>query len=147
MAPGGTEKLQIEEHHLNYVQYQLSNIDDEQVAVLVKDGSLSPAAQQALRHVLDQKSVVAGLQSQIDSHKREIDSITKDQARVRENMKVLKGSSEEKALLLRYTRQLDQQEDRLNTLQGEIAGLNTRRDQAQGDLDQLIQSIALNETM
>jgi len=60
-------------------------------------------------------------------------------------MKALKGTAEEKALVQRYTRQLDQQEDRLNTLQKEIADLQAQHAKGQADLDQLIQSIALDE--
>jgi hypothetical protein len=44
---------------------------------------------------------------------KETQSIAADQERVRENMRALRGSSEEKQLLQRYTRQLNQQEDRL----------------------------------
>jgi hypothetical protein len=145
VAPGATEKFEIEESHVDYVQYQLTNIDDQQVALLVQDGSLTPAAQDALHRVLDQKNQVEALQSQINSRQHEIDAITKDQARVRENMKALKGTAEEKALVQRYTKQLDQQEDRLNTLQKEISDLQARHAQAQESLDQLIQSIALDE--
>jgi chromosome segregation ATPase len=145
VAPGATEKFEIEESHLDYVQYQLSNIDDQQVALLVQDGSLTPSAQDAVHRVLDQKNQVEVLQAQINSRQHEIDAITKDQARVRENMKALKGTAEEKALVQRYTRQLDQQEDRLNVLQKEISDLQAKHSQAQADLDQLIQSIALDE--
>ena len=85
------------------------------------------------------------MQAQIDSRQHEIDAITKDQARLRENMKALKGTAEEKALVQRYTRQLDQQEDRLNALQKEIADLQDQHAKAKADLDQLIESIALDE--
>ena len=44
-----------------------------------------------------------------------MESIDKDQSRLRENIKALKGSSEEKAPLQRYTKELDDQEDRLLT--------------------------------
>jgi hypothetical protein len=44
---------------------------------------------------------------------QETQSIAADQERVRENMRALRGSSEEKQLLQRYTRQLNQREDRL----------------------------------
>jgi hypothetical protein len=147
VAPGATEKIEIEESHLDYVQYQLTNIDDQQVALLVQDGSLTPAAQGALRRVLDQKNQVEALQAQINSRQQEIEAITKDQARVRENMKALKGTAEERALLQRYTRQLDQQEDRLGVLQQEISNLQAQHSKAQADLDQLIQSIALDEVI
>jgi hypothetical protein len=62
-------------------------------------------------------------------------------------MKALKGSSEERSLLQRYAHQLDQQEDRLNTLQKEIADLNEKQDKADEDLDQIIQGIVMDENL
>jgi hypothetical protein len=60
-------------------------------------------------------------------------------------MKALKGSAEEKALLQRYTRQLDSQEDRLNTLTKEISDVQEKQTQAQQQLDRMVQEITLDE--
>jgi hypothetical protein len=62
-------------------------------------------------------------------------------------MKALKGSVEEKALLQRYARQLDQQEDRLNNLQREINDLTGKKAQADADLDRIVQAIAMDESL
>ena len=48
------------------------------------------------------------------------DEIARDQERLRENMKALRGSAEEKQLLQRYTRQLDEQETRLDALKQDV---------------------------
>jgi len=60
-------------------------------------------------------------------------------------MKALKGSAEERALLQRYTKQLDSQEDRLSVLGHEISDLQGKHSQAEADLDQLVQSITLDQ--
>ena len=62
-------------------------------------------------------------------------------------MKALKGSSEEKALLQRYTRQLDSQEDRLNTLNKEISDLQAKRTVEQEKLDRMLQEITLDQNL
>jgi len=67
-----------------------------------------------------------------------------DQQRLRENMKALKGSAEEKALLERYTRQLNEQENRLETLRQESRQLEARKDSAQGSLDKMIQELSFD---
>ena len=43
------------------------------------------------------------LQLEITNRQKDIDRIVKDQDRLRENMKALRGTPEEKALLQRYT--------------------------------------------
>ena len=58
-------------------------------------------------------------------------------------MKALKGSAEEKALLQRYTRQLNEQEERLTALQKEISDLKEKREQARKALDQMLTEITL----
>ena len=60
-------------------------------------------------------------------------------------MKALKGSTEEKALLQRYTRQLDSQEDRLNKLTKEISDVQEKQTRAQQQLDRMVREITLDE--
>jgi len=63
------------------------------------------------------KAVVAKLEEEMESRQKDIDRIVEDQGRLRENMKALPGSAEEKAPLQRYSRQLDEQETQLDALQ------------------------------
>ena len=51
-------------------------------------------------------------------------AITLHRQRLRENIKALKGSAEEKALLQRYTKQLNGQESRLEELKKTPAAVN-----------------------
>ena len=74
-------------------------------------------------------------------------SIDKDQGRLRENMKALKGSPEEKALLQRYTNQRDSQEDRLAALQKQAADLKAKRAQLQPEMDDLVAKITFDEKL
>ena len=62
-------------------------------------------------------------------------------------MKALKGSAEEKALLQRYTAQLNEQENKLEALRKEIADLEVQRQKAQGELDRMVQDLALDVTL
>jgi cell division septum initiation protein DivIVA len=114
--------------------------------MLVEQKRLTPAIEQALKRVLDQKAVIAGLDEQLETRKQDVDSITADQGRIRENMKALKGSPEEKVLLQRYTGQLDEQEDRLTALRGQIADLKVKRQQASQQLDLILAEISLEES-
>ncbi len=106
---------------------------------------MTPAMEQAFKRVLDQKGVISALDEQIKTRRSEEQSITADQGRIRENMKALKGSPEEKALLQRYTRQLDEQEDRLAALHSQIADLTAKHQQAADQLDKILAEISLDE--
>jgi cell division protein FtsB len=62
-------------------------------------------------------------------------------------MKALKGSSEEKALLERYVRELNQQEDRVQVLRKEISDLEQKRAAAQSGLNTMIEGLQLQVTL
>ena len=58
-------------------------------------------------------------------------------------MKALKGSGEEKALVERYARQLNQQEDQVDSLHQQVSELQQKREQAQKALDEMLQGLSL----
>ena len=143
---GQTQNLQIEEYHPESSEFALTNLDEKQVAFITQQRQITPPMQEAFRRVLDQKNKVDNLGTQIKTRQHEVETIAKDQARLRENMKALKGSAEEKALLQRYAHQLDSQEDRLNALAKEITDLQEKQNQARSQLDEIVQQITLDET-
>ena len=66
---------------------------------------------------------------------------------MRENMKALKGSSEERTLLQRYTKQLDSQEDRLGALNKEISDLQDKKSKVEDQFDQILQQVVMDESL
>ena len=143
VEPSKTGELTVEEVHSDTTTSALTDLTDHQVEVLVAEGNITPELQAVFRKVLDQKNVISGLQAQIESRQEELNSINRDQGRIRENMKALKGSAEERALVLRYTKQLDSQEDRLAALNKEITDLQQKQSEEQQKLDDMIQHITL----
>ena len=102
---------------------------------------------QALRKVISQKNAIAALDAEMTSRRSKISGISEDQQRVRENMKALKGSVEEKALVARYVRELNEQEDHVQSLQHEVADLQQKRDTAQKTLNDMIEGLQMEATL
>jgi hypothetical protein len=147
VAPGKTEKLVVKESRPAETSIYLSTITDTQVAAFVEEKTIRPAVEEELRRVIAKKNEISGVAQDMKSRQEEMAAIGKDQARLRENMKALKGSPEEKALLQRYTKELDAQEDRLAELKKENADLQVKRTKLQADLDAMVQQIVVNETL
>jgi hypothetical protein len=141
--PDNTHELTVEEVHQDVSRSMLTDITEHQVEVLATENVMTPELQAAFRRVLEQKNQISKLQSDTQMRQKELGAINNDQARIRENMKALKGSVEEKALLARYTRQLDSQEDRLNLLHKEIAVLGEKQALEQQKLEDMVQHITL----
>jgi len=87
--------------------------------------------------------VVAKLEDQMENRQKDIDRIVEDQGRLRENMKALRGSAEEKTLLQRYTKQLDEQETQLESLRKTIRDTEAQRDQANNQLEKMIDELQI----
>ena len=87
------------------------------------------------------------LEEEMENRQHDIEKIVDDQARLRENMKALKGSAEEKALLQRYTKQLDGQETQLDGLRKKIEATEEKRDKANIDLERMIAELDIDATL
>jgi len=147
MEPGGTQKFTVKERHLEVSRISVSNLTDSQLTAYVQDGSVKPELESELHKVIAKKFEIFNVAQDLQSVQQEMESIDKDQGRLRENMKALKGSPEEKALLQRYTKQLDGQEDRLAALQKEAADLKAKRTQLQEQLDAMVMKLSIDEVL
>jgi hypothetical protein len=143
VAPKQTSMLAVTETRPLDARYELTNLNEDQVALFLRQRSINPEIEAALRKVLEQKSRVAALEQESSTREEEMDRIFDDQQRIRENLKALKGSAEERALVQRYTQQLSDQEKRLEQLRSEKVALEKKHAEAQTQLDNLIQQLAL----
>jgi hypothetical protein len=138
-----TTIVSVKEYRPISTRYQLTNVSDGQVDYFVSQNAVNAEVERALRQVVGQKNAIAALEADIAARKVRMSGIAEDQQRVRENLKALKGSSEEKALVERYARELNDQEDRVQSLQHEISDLEQRRDAAQKTLTEMIEGLEL----
>ena len=139
-----TAALVVEEARPVVATYTISNIDSKLIGTFVQQRSIDKGVEEALRKVVAQKDAIANLEEQKNARDEENQKIYDDQQRLRENMKSLKGSAEEKALVQRYVQQLNTQETRLETLRQEIAQVESKKDSAQADLDRMIEDLSFD---
>jgi hypothetical protein len=147
ISPKATASLPVEEVRILQNSFQLTNLDEDQLAVFIKNGSVSPAVAEPLKKIAAQKATFSKLETEMENRQKDIDRIVADQARLRENMKALKGSAEEKALLQRYTRELDQQETELDSLRKTILDTESQRDKVNNVLEDMIGNLDLDTTV
>jgi hypothetical protein len=122
-------------------------LNDQQVALILTGQALSPAAQESLQAIRDKKTEMTALQLAQTARNTEMESITKDQARVRENLKAMQAAGGDKSLVSRYTKQLAAQEDRLEALRHETEESNAQLKARQAELESLIQALSVDVTM
>jgi hypothetical protein len=147
VAPKKTATLLVREVSPEVTTVEISSITRDQVEFFVEQKSINPQVVQALAPILDQKDRIASLDAEIAKRDAEKTGIFDDQQRIRENLKALRDTPEEKALAARYTQQLSDQETRLETLKKEESDLNDKKQQAQDQLDKMIEQLALDVTL
>ena len=147
VKPKETSKLEVGESEPLDTRYEISNVTDDQITLFLRQKSINAEVEAALRKIVEQKNRVAALDAEISWRNDEKQKIYDDQQRIRENLKALKGSPEERALTQRYTQQLADQETRLEVLRKETEDFQTKHDQAQDDLDKMVQSLSLDVTL
>ena len=147
IEPKKTERLLVNEAKPLYTQYALSGVTDDQVEFFLRQKSINSDIAKALRAIVAQKNVVADFDEKIRAQQKSIDQIFSDQGRLRENMKALKGSAEEKTLLQRYTKQLDEEETELDTLRKGKQAREKEQQLASAVLQHMIQELQLDVTL
>jgi len=143
VIPAGQQAaLDVREIRQGQSSITIADVDDLMLTRFVQSGVPSAALEAALRPVIAKKGEIAQLERQVQALDTEGSTIVSDQQRLRENMKALRGSAEEKQLLQRYTRQLDEQENRIDALKQELTKTSQQLVRARGELSALIGSVS-----
>jgi hypothetical protein len=146
VAPASGEKLVVAEYYPQETTYALSNISSDIILMVLKTRDLQPDVEAALRKLLAKRDEIAAVQNTLNQRHQDVEAINNEQERIRENMKSLKGSAEEKALLQRYVSSLNQQEDRLAELKKEISTKELELNARQNEYNQMAESISFDQT-
>lgn len=140
VASKQTATLDIAETHAGETAYSVDSLTDDQIKIILA-GAANPALEEALRGIGAKKAEIAAIDRAIAVIQAQIDAIFKDQQRVRENMQALKGSAEEKQLVQRYVRELDEQETRITTLRAEQQKRQAEKEKVVRELTEMIEKI------
>jgi hypothetical protein len=91
VAPKQSTTLEVDESHPLQTTVQLDSITSDDLELLLKDGSITPEIEEALRKILDQKAQLANFTSEAETREASMSSIYDDQQRLRENLKSAEG--------------------------------------------------------
>ena len=116
----GEASLVVPERVQGKTQVSVAELNDDQIRVYAEGGLDGDAIRIALQPIRDKQLQLLETDRRAEQLSMEEETLVEDQTRLRENMKALRGSKEEKALTLRYTRRLGEQEDRVAALREQI---------------------------
>jgi uncharacterized coiled-coil protein SlyX len=147
VAAKQTAELAIDEARPISNTFQLSGLARDTLDLFIRQKSISPAIQEMLAKIVAQRDKVTEAETTKNAHDNERDEIFEDQQRLRENMKSLKGSPEEKELLRRFTTRLNEQESRLEALAKILVEDQAAIDKENEELEKLVKSFSIDTTL
>ncbi|MGH9937350.1 MAG: carboxypeptidase regulatory-like domain-containing protein, partial [Blastocatellia bacterium] len=146
-APKATTQFSVSEELPESHTYALTNITTNDIQVFVKSNYLTPQMKQALDGIADLKTQMSQLSRQVAEKQSEINTTAKDQERMRENLRALGKTLEEKRLVQRYVGKISQGEDQLEWLRQEEKKSREERNNLQRQLDERVKKLAMDHRL
>ncbi|MBL8169827.1 MAG: carboxypeptidase regulatory-like domain-containing protein [Acidobacteria bacterium] len=144
VPPNQTTQFVITEELPEVSTFAISNITTNDIQIYVKSNYLTPQMKQALEGITETKAQLVQLATQLGEKQTEINTIAKDQERMRENLRALGKTEEEKQLVQRYVGKISQGEDQLERLRQEEKRLRSEREALQRQLDDRIRKLSFD---
>jgi hypothetical protein len=117
---GKSDTLPVTEERVLNEEIQLTNFNDDQIRLFLKEPVISERVRAGLRKVLDLRWEVAKTQREIADQQKELKVITDDQVRLRANLKEMPSTA---AAYKRYLDKFDAQETQIENYQADIKKL------------------------
>jgi len=147
VQPNASTQLAVTEELPETTTFAISNVTTNDIEIYVKANYLTSQMKQALESVVELKMQISALNRQAAEKQLEITGITRDQDRMRENLKAMGKSEEEKQLVQRYVGKIAQGEDQLERLRAEEKKLFAERSSLQKQLDDRVRRLAMEHKL
>jgi len=138
VAPGKTEELLVAQERQIDRSVLLTNINDNQITFFLSARNVDRRVRQALEGLAERKTALSQTVNQRKGEERRINTIHREQSRIRENMARLEKDSD---LYKRYVSLLDEQEDQLEEALERIEDLRIKEQRQREELDRYILSL------
>jgi hypothetical protein len=137
LTPGQSTTLAVPEVVFRQTNMSLTALTRPQLTLFA--GKETPVAvREKLGQIVELQEQITTLKADAQSSQQEIDTLFRDQERLRENLKALKSGGEEQQLRSRYLGQLRTQEDAIDKGRAHISTVNAQITTTQARLSDLI---------
>jgi hypothetical protein len=132
--------LTVKEQSIQTEQLALLPMDVDQLLIYQRNGSIPSNVRDAIAKAISLKNAVTDLDRQILARAGDINGITAEQGRIRENMKTVSNTTQYYQRLLA---KLNEQESTLESLHSDRDSLTARRDAARKELEDYLANLTI----
>jgi hypothetical protein len=136
VAAGKSSKLTIKQEMIHDQAVAILDTDVSALLYWSKRAEISPKVKDALAGVIGKKNEMVAVDRQIQQKQARLNEIKTDQARIRENIKVLEGNAKQRQL-----DRLEKNEDEITKLQDEIKALQADRTEKQQAFEKSLETL------
>lgn len=138
LAANQTDTFEVREERVVSETYALLTADIDSLQLVLRNTRPSEAMRKAIQEIIERRRQIALLQSEVRREQQKIESIERDQERIRQNMAQLDRASD---LYKQYVQKLTQQEREIEGARERIERLQKQISDAQQALNDYIQGL------
>src|ERR1019366_1773204 len=129
LTAGATQEFPVTEERVFDQSYQVSNMGPDFLLTYVQNRNLtlSDAARRQLQRIADEKSQIAENDRALQDAQNQVNDLTRDEDRIRQNINSLNNVSSQQQLVQNYAKQLDAHEQQLAQLRDHQSDLQKKR--------------------
>lgn len=125
--------------------YQLSSLSRNDLALFITHRYIDEATRAKLEKLIDLRIRIAQTETKLEAFEQEVERISDDQKRLRENIEALSKTPEAKTLITRYIEKVNNQESRLEQIEKEQQNLETEKQKLETEFAVLIRDFQFED--
>jgi chromosome segregation ATPase len=141
LSPDQELEFPLAEVRSTQTSVSLRELDRNQLQVHFSGKETPASLREKLQEIVAAREQLGSLRNRVSAVQRDIDQIFRDQERLRENLKALRDTREERGLRQQYLDQLSGQEQQIEELRGQVESLNRQIADQEAQLSDLISTL------
>ncbi|MHC5037498.1 MAG: hypothetical protein ACYTHM_09310 [Planctomycetota bacterium] len=137
----------VKERSAEHQVIQVASLSSDQIRFYLAKKYITAAVAGAFGEIADLQVRLSTLQGRRQEKEETLSRIAGDQDRLRQNIRALSTSPDERKLRERYTKKLESQEDRIEKLEGEIDALKMEESHLEHSLAEKIEGFSFEQTL
>jgi hypothetical protein len=142
LAPGATQEFPVQEERVYSESNSVSSMTPDTLLSYVVNRGLNEADRRQLQQISDQKKLAVENGHAIQDVAKQIQDVTGDESRVRQNISSLNSVSGQQQLVQTYARQLDASEQQLAALRDKQAELQKKKTALEVGLNRMMENLS-----
>ena len=141
LPANGSLDFPVTEEHVYDTQISVSSLNPDGLLTYIRNKTISDAARRQLQQIADVKTQIANADAEKRSVTGQVDNLTRDEERNRQNITSLSSVSGQQQLVQEYARKLSDQETQIAKLRDREGALDQQHASLQTQLNGLIEKL------